>query len=171
MIWPLAFAEPSIVGVVALVGGVVLFLVLWWVQHMKPNSDPSSVAQPPSLMQMVRNIIGWPLILIGLIATPLPIPIGIPLLVIGTLLVGTRSPLIRRSLVSLKLLLRRWARVQVPVIGGIGRFFLLKQQQMARTYRQYTARRLSRMQDKEGHKLGDVSAQNNLTNRENETAR
>jgi len=66
----------------------------------------------------LRQVIGWGCVVIGLLLFILPGP-GIPLLIIGVMLVGRRHPLIRRISVGVKLILRRWAR-QPGVRGWIG---------------------------------------------------
>lgn len=68
---------------------------------------------------IVRRAIGWGCIVVGLFALILPGP-GIPLLIIGVMLVGWRHSLLRRAIVVLKLRLRRWAQ-QPGVRGWIGR--------------------------------------------------
>ncbi|WP_129670887.1 hypothetical protein [Candidatus Chloroploca sp. Khr17] len=55
---------------------------------------------------VLRQIVGWLLIIIGLLGMILPGP-GIPFFVLGVLLVGRRHHLIRRSWVLLRLSLRR----------------------------------------------------------------
>jgi hypothetical protein len=67
---------------------------------------------------IVRQVIGWGCIVIGLLLFILPGP-GIPLLIIGVMLVGRRHPLIRRISVGVKLCLRGWAH-QPGVRGWIG---------------------------------------------------
>jgi hypothetical protein len=66
----------------------------------------------------LRQVIGWGCVVVGLLLFILPGP-GIPLLIIGVMLVGRRHPLIRRISVGVKLILRRWAR-QPGVRGWIG---------------------------------------------------
>lgn len=89
------------------------------------------------LWPMLRQVIGWICIGLGLIGMALPLLQGIPLLVIGIALVGRRHPLIRWASVHLKLLLRRWAAVQAPVIGPLGRLALRAQQQISRQRRHF----------------------------------
>lgn len=58
---------------------------------------------------MLRQVLGWLLIIIGLLGMILPGP-GIPFFVLGVLLVGRRHHLLRRSWLVLRLYLRRLSR-------------------------------------------------------------
>jgi hypothetical protein len=88
--------------------------------------------------QGIRTVIGWSVIVVGLILLPLPIPLGLILLIIGAWIVGPRSRPIRLAVVGTKRGLRRWARVRVPYIGDAGRFLLRKQRELEREYRRRT---------------------------------
>src|SRR4051812_47479176 len=82
-----------------------------------------------------HQTLGWIFILIGLIGLVLPILQGVIFLVIGIALVGRRHPLIRWVSIYLKLFLRRWAALQTPLIGPLGRLALHGQQQVSRQRR------------------------------------
>jgi hypothetical protein len=56
-----------------------------------------------------RQVVGWLLIIIGILGMILPGP-GIPFFILGVLLVGRRHPLLRRGWVILRLHLRNLAR-------------------------------------------------------------
>jgi hypothetical protein len=84
---------------------------------------------------VVRQVIGWLFILLGLIGLVLPILQGVIFLVIGIALVGRRHPLIRYVSVYFKLFLRRWATLPTPVIGPLGRMALHGQQEVSRQRR------------------------------------
>jgi hypothetical protein len=56
-----------------------------------------------------RQVVGWLLIIIGVLGMILPGP-GIPFFILGVLLVGRRHPLLRRGWVMLRLHLRKLAR-------------------------------------------------------------
>jgi hypothetical protein len=56
-----------------------------------------------------RQVVGWILIIIGILGMILPGP-GIPFFILGVLLVGRRHPLLRRGWVALRLRLRNLAR-------------------------------------------------------------
>ncbi len=88
-----------------------------------------------AIWPILRQVLGWLCILLGLLGLALPVLQGIPLLVIGIALVGRRNKLIRWTSVHLKLALRRWAAVQTPVIGPAGRLALRVQQHISRQRR------------------------------------
>lgn len=87
------------------------------------------------LWPIVRQVLGWICIFLGLLGLLLPLLQGIPLLVLGITLVGRRHPLIRWAGVRLKLGLRRWAALQTPLIGPLGRLALRIQQETSRQRR------------------------------------
>jgi hypothetical protein len=80
---------------------------------------------------IIRQVIGWIFIILGIIGLVLPILQGVLFLVIGIALVGRRNWLIRKTSVSCKLFLRRWAAVQTPLIGPLGRVALRGQQRVS----------------------------------------
>jgi hypothetical protein len=82
-----------------------------------------------------RQVLGWLFILLGLIGLVLPILQGVIFLVIGIALVGRRHPVIRYVSVYFKLFLRRWAAIETPVIGPLGRMALRGQQEVSRQRR------------------------------------
>jgi len=84
---------------------------------------------------VLRQVLGWIFILLGLLGLVLPILQGVIFLVIGIALVGRRNPLIRRASVSFKLFLRRWAALPTPLIGRLGRVALRGQQEVSRQRR------------------------------------
>lgn len=88
----------------------------WWRRILKP----------------IRLIMGWISIGLGLLTVWMPIPIGVPLLVIGALLVGTRSPAMRRAGAAIEWLLRRWAALPIPIVRDIGQRALAIQQEVGR---------------------------------------
>jgi hypothetical protein len=84
---------------------------------------------------VVRQVIGWLCILLGLVGLVLPVLQGVIFLMIGIALVGRRHPLIRYVSVYFKLFLRRWAAVQTPAIRSLGRMALRGQQKVSRQRR------------------------------------
>jgi len=54
------------------------------------------------LMRNFRAIIGWMLIICGVILVPLPIPFGLILIALGLLFVAPSSPTIRRAIRKLR---------------------------------------------------------------------
>ena len=85
--------------------------------------------------RLLRQVLGWFFILLGLIGLVLPVLQGVLFLVIGVALVGGRNPLIRRTRLLFKRFLRRWAAVQTPLVGGAGRIALRAQWKCSRESR------------------------------------
>lgn len=83
----------------------------------------------------LRPILGWFLIVVGLIGMPMPIVNGLIFLVIGLALVGPRNRVIRWSRVHIKLLLERWARMQIFGVGPLGRLAQRSARQISRQHR------------------------------------
>lgn len=105
----------------------------------------------------MRQVLGWICIILGLLGLALPLLQGIPLLVLGIALVGRRHWLIRWAGVHIKLLLRRWALIQTPILGPIGRLALRVQQNISRQRRRlhwwYAERRLKARLDRAAEEL------------------
>lgn len=101
------------------------------------------------LWPVVRQVLGWICILLGLLGLVLPVLQGVLLLVIGIALVGRRNWLIRRSTLGLKRFLRRWAAVRTPLVGPAGRVALRAQWRFSRQgrhlHRRYAAWRERRL--------------------------
>jgi hypothetical protein len=98
---------------------------------------------------LLRQVLGWFFILLGLLGLVLPVLQGVLFLVIGVALVGRRNWLIRRSRILFKRFLRRWAAVRSPLVGGAGRIALRAQWKCSREsrhlHRRYTEWRLRRL--------------------------
>lgn len=118
-----------VTGLVAVAALVFLVLRLSLQRGWVPPGDHP-------LLRLTRRIIGWPLVLVGLVLTPLPIPFGVPLVTVGVLLIGTRDRVVRTSYVHIRRALRGWAGSRLPLVGWSGRFVLARQQQLARLVRQ-----------------------------------
>lgn len=84
---------------------------------------------------VIRQVLGWFFIFLGLLGLVLPILQGVLFLVIGVALVGRRNWLIRRSALLIKRALRRWAALPTPVIGPLGRLALKAQHECSRQSR------------------------------------
>ena len=110
---------------------------------------------------LLRQVLGWFFILLGLLGLVLPVLQGVLFLVIGVALVGRRNWLIRRSTLIFKRLLRRWASVQNPMIGGAGRIALRAQWKCSREsrhlHRRYTEWRQRRRALPDDELIGDVA--------------
>jgi hypothetical protein len=98
---------------------------------------------------LLRQVLGWFFILLGLLGLVLPVLQGVVFLVIGVALVGRRNPLIRRSRLVFKRFLRRWATARSPLVGGAGRLALRAQWKCSREsrhlHRRYTEWRQRRV--------------------------
>jgi hypothetical protein len=87
------------------------------------------------LAHSLRLFVGGGLIVVGILGVILPILPGMPFLILGTLVVGRRSRLLRRASVGGKQLLRRWAAHERPLVGRLGRWGLVAQRDSARRLR------------------------------------
>src|SRR5690349_3560559 len=109
---------------------------------------------------LLRQILGWFFILLGLLGLVLPVLQGVLFLVIGVALVGRRNWLIRRSLLIFKRFLRRWAAVQTPLVGAAGRLALRAQWKCSREsrhlHRRYAEWRQRRAGLRDQQVLGDA---------------
>ena len=76
-------------------------VVLNRLREMEPVR--SSLAGAAHVLRWIGTAIGALLVLVGIILIPLPTPIGLPVIVIGALILVRTSPLARRAVV-------RWAR-------------------------------------------------------------
>src|SRR5215217_7566904 len=110
---------------------------------------------------VLRQVLGWFFILLGLLGLVLPVLQGVLFLVIGVALVGRRNWLIRRSTLVFKRLLRRWAAVQTPLVGAAGRIALRAQWKCSREsrhlHRRYTVWRQRRMGLRDETLVGEVA--------------
>ncbi len=84
---------------------------------------------------MVRPVFGWLVITVGLIGCLFPIIPGIPLLIVGSAMVGQRNRVIRWTRVNGRRFFRSWATLRIPLIGTIGRWIWRIQQEISRQYR------------------------------------
>ena len=91
-----------------------------------------------SLWRSARLILGWAFIALGILGVILPLLPGMPFLLIGTLLIGRRSRLMRQASVWGKRMLRRWAALDRPVVGAVGRWALRTQRDTSCQLRRIT---------------------------------
>jgi hypothetical protein len=95
---------------------------------------------------VIRQVLGWFFIFLGILGLVLPVLQGVLFLVIGVALVGRRNWLIRRAAVLIKRGLRRWAGLPTPVVGPLGRMALRGQHQISRQSRRLHHRLAARSQ-------------------------
>lgn len=84
-----------------------------------------------SLWPIARQVLGWLCIALGVLGLFLPLLQGILFLVIGIALVGRRNWLLRRIVVHLKLLVRRWACHPTAWFAFLGKLALRGQQRLS----------------------------------------
>jgi hypothetical protein len=108
---------------------------------------------------VLKPILGWLLIIIGLIGMPMPIMNGVIFLVMGLALVGHRNRLIRWSRVQIKLLLEWWAALDTPLVGPLGRLAQRSAQTISRQHRRmrwwFMERRARRLAGEQQPSPGD----------------
>jgi hypothetical protein len=90
------------------------------IHHLSLDKEGEAL-KPEHILTPARRVAGWIFIVAGLLTVWLPIPVGLPLLVLGALLVGPRSPTLRRAGGITERMLRRWAGMRTPIVGDIGR--------------------------------------------------
>ncbi len=97
---------------------------------------------------IVRQVLGWCCIIVGFPLFMLPIPVGLPIILVGVFLVGTRNWVMRWLRVHMRIGLRRWARASTPIIGDVGGWLFRRQQGFARSWRRYKRARAARRQER-----------------------
>ncbi len=93
---------------------------------------------------IIRQLLGWTCIVLGIIGLFLPLLQGVLFLMIGIALVGRRNWLLRWTAVKIKLFVRRWAAHPHPWLSRLGLFALRGQQQLSRQRRRLAWRAMSR---------------------------
>lgn len=99
------------------------------------ESTPFLVRALALLAHSLRLLIGGGLITLGILGVILPILPGMPFLILGTLVIGRRSRLLRLASVGGKQALRRWAKHERPLVGNVGRWGLEAQRDSSRRLR------------------------------------
>jgi hypothetical protein len=87
------------------------------------------------LAHSLRLLLGGGLIVVGILGVILPILPGMPFLILGTLVIGRRSRLLRQASVGGKQALRRWAAHERPLVSRLGRWGLAAQRDSSRRLR------------------------------------
>ena len=93
---------------------------------------------------VIRQMLGWTFIVLGILGLFLPLLQGVLFLVIGIALVGRRNWLLRWSSVTIKVFVRRWATHPHPWLSRLGLFALRGQQQLSRQRRRLAWRAMAR---------------------------
>ncbi len=102
------------------------------------------------LWLLLRPVLGWFFIIVGLIGMPMPIMNGVIFLMIGVALVGHRNWLIRWSRVKVKLLVYWWAALRTPIVGFLGRWALRTVREISRQHRRLRWWWLERQKARQG---------------------
>ena len=71
---------------------------------------------------MIRRILGWSSIGLGLLGIVLPVLPGLIFIALGIVLLGPHDPALRRSAIAIRLILRRWSQAEQRHMRQIGRF-------------------------------------------------
>ncbi|HEX5504078.1 MAG TPA: hypothetical protein VFW96_15740, partial [Thermomicrobiales bacterium] len=82
-----------------------------------------------------HSALGWGCLLLGVLGVLLPILPGMPFLLLGAALLGRRDRALRWCSARGKLALRRWAALERPLVGAVGRWALRQQRQASRRRR------------------------------------
>lgn len=98
--------------------------------------------------KILRPVLGWLCIVLGIAGLVLPILQGTLLLALGIALVGRRNWLIRWVSVHSKLLLRQWAAAHSPVVAVPGQWLLKAQQHFSRQRRRLVWKQMERRRAK-----------------------
>lgn len=108
-----------------------------------PAKPPAPlVVRQPGFIQTSRRVAGWICIVLGVFLFWLPVPLGIPFMILGAALIGREDRTLRVMGVRVRRLLRYWAKLRVPIIGPIGRRLLRMQQFMSREVRHWRWRKM-----------------------------
>lgn len=89
-------------------------------------------------LDWLRVVLGWFCIMIGVVFFWLPVPLGIPLMLIGAALIGKRSRQLRLIFYRLRRGIRWLARSNQPVIAPIGQRLLAIEHTISHAYQQHT---------------------------------
>lgn len=68
-----------------------------------------------------RQVAGWIVLFFGIITAPLPIPLGLPLIILGLVILGPRDPRVRWLGVNTRLCLRKLAQKRIPILSSLAR--------------------------------------------------
>jgi uncharacterized membrane protein YbaN (DUF454 family) len=71
---------------------------------------------------LVRRVIGWSLVVLGLLGLALPVLPGLILFAIAIVLLGPHDPTLRRLAVWVRLVLRRWSQAKQRHVRRLGIF-------------------------------------------------
>ena len=99
--------------------GLLMVPAIW--TFMRPAERVLIVRVVWRVWPVLRPVIGWLCLALGVLGIILPILQGIVFLMIGAALIGPRHPVIRKTRIGYKRLLRRMVRSPRPVVRWLGR--------------------------------------------------
>ncbi len=88
----------------------------------------------------LRQLTGWVLIVVGMVMAPLPIPVGLPMIAIGVVMVGRRNRVMRWIRVHIRLAIREWAAQDRPILSPFARWTLRQKRRFIQTWQAYQER-------------------------------
>lgn len=71
---------------------------------------------------MIRRILGWSSIVLGLLGIVLPVLPGLIFIAVGIVLLGPHDPALRRMAIAIRLILRRWSQAKQRHMRRVGQF-------------------------------------------------
>ncbi|NJK78901.1 MAG: hypothetical protein HC876_12325 [Chloroflexaceae bacterium] len=131
-----------VLGIAALVAALVLVIVLIIRRrhrHTYPHA-PRFISE--SAVQTIRKFLGWFCIGIGIPLFILPIPLGLPLLITGAILIGPQSRTLRLFVYNVRRTVRRLACTDWQPLRSIGKQLLTLDRKMTGMYRQQVRPRI-----------------------------
>jgi hypothetical protein len=90
------------------------------------------LALMPQAPNLLRNVAGYSLIIIGMIGAAIPIIPGWPGIIIGIAILGRRNPVLRRTHLAFRNSIRQMRRARPPVIRDAGWRFAAKYREVRR---------------------------------------
>ncbi len=127
-----------IIGLVGLIG-VITLIVLSRMQHRQSALWYHWLQY---ISNLLRSVLGWSLIVIGMIVAPMPIPFGIPMIIVGVAVLGPRSRRLRLMFYTARRRLRELARNNPPLLGSAAMWLLSIERNLMQSYRNRTWKRL-----------------------------
>lgn len=106
-----------------------------WLRHLGASARHTASTTTHFFRVTARGTAGWSCIVVGLILTPLPLPLGLPLTVAGVILVGPNNPYIRRARFYLKSSLRKMSRRHIPALSQLAQNVLTLEKRFAQRWK------------------------------------
>ena len=126
------------IGIIEIAIGLIGLFGIWTIILLKRHSTKHNYRKRDLLVpviNLVRAVLGWFLIVIGIIITPLPIPLGIVIIIMGIAVLGPRSHKLRVLFYHVRRGLRHLARTAPPFIRRIAHTILEFERKVTATHR------------------------------------